>query len=44
MSESTKGKKKPPITEETRIKMSESHKGKTPWNKDKTWSEDVRRK
>lgn len=41
-----KGKKRKPFTEETRKKISESHKGRIPWNKGKKniYSEDTLKK
>ena len=41
-----KGKKRKPFTEESRKKMSESHKGRIPWNKGKNniYSEDTLKK
>lgn len=44
ISQSLKGKKKKPRTDEHSRRLSEAHKGKTPWNKGKHFSEDARRK
>jgi len=32
------------LSEETKRKMSEAHKGKIPWNKGKSWSEEIKKK
>jgi len=38
------GKKKKPLTEEHRLKLSKAHKGKPSWNKGKKFSEETKKK